>query len=120
MWFTDTLAVRLLVHVFHTTNNETEISQTDFGISGGVEFHFASRELSPYAGGLLGVLTEMETDQDTFITMYFGGFIGVELQIFKSLSLFGEYDLLITLYDWGYTIDFGTLPEAQVGLIIYF
>ena len=119
-WFTDTIAVRLLLHLYHESISEFDTSETDIGLSGGVERHFDSKKLSPYIGGLVGTLFEMETDADTLISFYFGGFIGVELELYKTISLFAEYDLLVSFYDWGYTIEFGSKPEAQIGLLLYF
>lgn len=120
MWITKAIAVRALLHLVRLKNNDPEFTQTELGLSGGLEYHFAAKELSPYAGGFVGVLSEMMTDVDTLNTMYMGGFFGVELELFKSISLFGEYNLILINYEWGSIMDFGNLSEGQIGILIYF
>ncbi|MBN1699971.1 MAG: outer membrane beta-barrel protein [Spirochaetales bacterium] len=120
MWFGDAFAVRALVHLDHTANSEFEISTTNFGISGALEYHFAPKALSPYAGGLVGVTMEMVTDMDTETGIYFGGMFGVEMNVFKTVSMYAEYDLIAYMEDPVTNITLGVGPNAQVGMLIYF
>jgi hypothetical protein len=124
VWFGKSLALRALVLLNHWADTDVEISRTTLGLSGGAEFHFAPKELSPYAGGLAGFQMRFETDIDTETDFYFGGMFGVELQIFKSISFFAEYDLIVYMSDPNMTITLGTDPGpvtgAQVGMLIYF
>ncbi|MBN2534101.1 MAG: transporter [Spirochaetales bacterium] len=120
MWFSESFAIRALFHLSHYSNNDTQFNQTDLGLSGAAEYHFSTKQLSPYAGGLVGVLFEMETDVETQTSMYAGGFFGVEMELYKSISLFGEYDFIIAFYEWGYTMDFGAFSEGQIGILLYF
>jgi hypothetical protein len=120
MWFTRSFAIRALVHLYRQTNEELETSVTEFGVSGAAEYHFSEKRLSPYAGGLIGVLIEAATGVETENTLYIGGLFGVELELYRSISLFGEYDLLLRNQQEGYTLSFGTVPEGLIGILIYF
>jgi hypothetical protein len=119
-WFGKTLAVRALVHLDHWADTDAEISTTTFGLSGALEFHFAPKELSPYAGGLAGIQMHFVTDVDTVTDFYCGGMFGVELNIFKTVSFFAEYDLIAYIGDPDMTITLGAGPNAQVGMLVYF
>lgn len=117
-WLNKNWAIRGLMMVHHQSDASAGVNETWLGFSAIGEYHFMDRKLSPYIGPLAG--TRLRFDNGNFIDLYFGMAVGGEMQLFKNLSAFAEYNLIAAIDDDGFGIDFGNGNNASLGIIMYF
>ena len=103
---------------FYYINNSTaSTSDLTFGAAANLEYHFTDGKVSPYTGAMVG--TRISTGTVNNLVLYFGGLLGVELQLLDYLSLYGEYNLLAAMDEPILEIDLGIGNSSQIGLVIY-
>ena len=116
-WLNRKIALRGLF-VFNYINNSTlSTSDLTFGLAASLEYHFTDDKVSPYTGAVVG--TRISTGTVNNLVLYFGGILGVELQLLDYLSLYGEYNLLAAMDEPILEIDLGIGNGSQIGLVIY-
>ena len=116
-WLSDSSALRVLLRfqLIPTTDPST----SHFGLGAAYEHHFVQGTVSPYLGAFAG--TSVVTDGGgSTVDLYFGGIFGGEMKLLDYLNIFGEYNLIFTVNDDGFGIDFGTGNNAHFGFILYF
>lgn len=117
MWLGQKTALRGICDFFHLRDSDLDVTDTTFGISAALEYHFLERRVSPYAGGIAG--TRISTGTTNNLALYFGALLGAEIDIIENLALFGEYNLLLTVDEPQFAIDLGIGNNAQIGIIVY-
>ena len=117
-WINEKWAARMLLMIYHQSDEETDLNETHLGISGIAEYHFKERKLSPYLGGLVG--SRLRWEDENYIDIYFGGVFGGELQVFKTVSAYAEYAIIAARDAEGFGVDLGIGNNAQIGIILYF
>jgi len=116
-WFTDRIGARFLATAQVVPDPVTETSETTLGFSVAGEYHFRPGVASPYAGGLLALKALMD-DTGKYIDFAFGLVGGVEVMLYKNLSLYGEYQALVVRDRDGFGFALGN--RAILGFAIYF
>ena len=113
--FTDSLRLRALLQFTLDTEPEAP-AESNMNLAAAMEYHFKPDIISPYVGGLIS--TRWVIDQAFALDFCFGGLGGVEVQVYRNFSVYGEYSILFTIDDNGFDINLGN--NARVGAIIYF
>ncbi len=129
------LAYRLLLDLF----GSTESHAFSLSLGGAVERHWGSARVQPYVGGYLTFgfgSSDAAGTKSVSLPVTAGGLFGVEIYIFRFLSLFGEYDLSLTMKysktetstagvettdqstDW--TLQLGSGNQSKIGIVFYF
>ncbi len=123
-WITPAIAARGLLSIEYNKPKGSDISTTllGFGLAG--EWHPKSAGVSPYLGPLLGLQSQMITDQTTLMNLYIGALFGAEFKVIGPLSAYAEYDLVASWDSNGTTVSLGTDGsgggKAMIGFIVYF
>ena len=99
------------------TISDLSTSDLTIGLAASLEYHFTEAKVSPYTGAVAG--TRISTGTANNLALYFGGLLGVEVQLLDYLSLYGEYSLLAAMDEPILEIDLGIGNSSQIGLIIY-
>jgi hypothetical protein len=94
-------------------------STMDIGLSAAYEYHFVKGKVSPYTGGIAGLLIETQTGMGTNMIIYLGGLLGAEVRILDFLGLFAEYNLRLTVDEPGVNFALGLGNAGQIGVIVY-
>jgi hypothetical protein len=116
-WLADKMAIRGILEFQYLHNKTTDATTTLFGASGAFEYHFKTGRVSPYAGGLVGVLVQGGDTSD--LNLLLGGLLGVEMRVMDSLGLFAEYSLSLFSNDTLTDIVLGAGNNASIGVVIY-
>jgi hypothetical protein len=116
-WIADKMAIRGVLDFSYQHNKNTDATTTFFGVSGAFEYHFVTGRVSPYAGGLVGVLIQGGDTSD--LSLLLGGLFGVEMRVMDSLGLFAEYSLSLFTNDTFTDIALGAGNNAAIGVVVY-
>jgi len=116
-WLNRKIALRGLLDFYYINDSALNTSDLTFGLAASLEYHFTSGKVSPYAGAAVG--TRIKTGTVNNLVFYFGGLLGVEVELLDYLSLYGEYSLLAAMDEPTFKIDLGIGNSSQIGLIIY-
>jgi hypothetical protein len=111
------MAIRGVLDFSYQHNKNTDATDTFFGVSGAFEYHFTTGRVSPYAGGLVGVLIQGGDTSD--LNLLLGGLFGVEMRVMDSLGLFAEYSLSLFTNDTFTNIALGAGNNAAIGIVVY-
>ena len=124
--FGEELALRGLLGIYCNEDDEADTEYQAIGLGLAAEWHLAPAPVSPYAGALAGARFLSETDEDNKVDLYFGALFGVELELYRNLSLLAEYELVASFDAEGSSVSLGVSGTegeaggALLGLVVYF
>lgn len=116
-WLFDDIAARALLSLEVTPGPNSGASATGVGLSAAGEWHPRPGSISPYLGGLAG-LAMLFADAGPELDFCLGALGGVELELYRNIRLYAEYQALFTRTLEGLGFAFGN--SAVLGLAIYF
>lgn len=98
------------------------VTTTDFELSIAGEYHFKPAAVSPYLGVSLALDIDSTAAAVTVTTtnVYFSIIGGVEVNVFKSVFAFVEYDATFTFAQDAENVPFTIGNDLMVGFTIYF
>lgn len=116
-WLNRKIALRGLFDFYYVNDSTLSTSELTIGLAASLEYHFTEGKVSPFTGVIAG--TRISTGTVNNLVLYFGGLLGVEVELLDYLSLYGEYSLLAAMDEPILEIDLGIGNSSQIGLVIY-
>jgi hypothetical protein len=80
-WLNRKMALRGLLGLYYVNDSTQSTSELAIGLAASLEYHFAEGKVSPFTGVMAG--TRISTGTVNNLILYFGGLLGVEVEVFN-------------------------------------